>query len=81
MLRRKFVAGLAATAASSLAVVRAQMPNRVFRLGHIATSAESETFTRQITLPELGRLGFAEGRNLVFDGRVGDPALHPVTFQ
>ena len=33
---------------------------------------ESETFTRQITLPELARLGFVEGRNLVFDGRVGE---------
>jgi len=50
----------------------AQTANRIYRLGHISNSADSETFTRQITLPELARLGFVEGRNLVFDGRVGE---------
>jgi len=50
----------------------AQTPDRVYRLGHLANSADSETFTRQITLPELAKLGFVEGRNLVFDGRVGE---------
>jgi hypothetical protein len=43
----------------------------MYRLGHLANAADSEAFTRQITLPELARLGFVEGRNLVFDARVG----------
>jgi ABC-type uncharacterized transport system substrate-binding protein len=78
MRRRKFIAGLAGTVAFPLAA-RAQRPNRIYRLGHLATTSESEASTRQITLPELARLGFVEGRNLVFDARVGDsdslPAL------
>jgi putative ABC transport system substrate-binding protein len=71
MRRRKFIAGLAGTVAFPLAA-RAQTPNRIYRLGHLANSADSEAFTRQVTLPELARLGFVEGRNLVFDGRVGE---------
>jgi putative tryptophan/tyrosine transport system substrate-binding protein len=78
MRRRKFIASLASTVAFPLAA-RAQRPNRIYRLGHLATTPESEAGTRQITLPELARLGFVEGRNLVFDARVGDsdslPAL------
>ena len=78
MRRRKFIAGVASTVAFPLAA-RAQRPSRIYRLGHLATTSESEAVTRQITLPELARLGFFEGRNLVFDARVGDsdslPAL------
>jgi putative tryptophan/tyrosine transport system substrate-binding protein len=76
MWRRKFIAGLAGTIAFPVAA-RAQTPNRIYRLGHLSNSADSEAFTRQITLPELARLGFTEGRNLVFDGRVGDPDSLP----
>jgi putative ABC transport system substrate-binding protein len=71
MWRRKFIAGLAGTVAFPLAA-RAQTPNRIYRLGHLSNSADSEAFTRQITLPELAVLGFVEGRNLVFDARVGE---------
>lgn len=71
MWRHKLIAGLVGTLAFSLAA-GAQTPDRVYRLGHLANSADSETFTRQISLPELARLGFVEGRNLVFDGRVGE---------
>ena len=49
----------------------AQTPNRVYRLGHLGNSPLSQAFDREITLPELAKLGFVEGRNLVFDGRVG----------
>ena len=76
MRRRKFMAGLAATVAFPIAA-RGQSPDRIYRLGHLANSADSEAFTRQITLPELARLGFVEGRNLVFDGRVGEPDALP----
>jgi putative tryptophan/tyrosine transport system substrate-binding protein len=80
MWRRKFIAGLAGTVAFSLAA-RAQTPNRIYRLGHLANSADSEAFTRQTTLPELARLGFVEGRNLVFDARVGEPDLLPALMR
>lgn len=76
MLRREFIAGLAGTVAFPLAA-RAQTPDRIYRLGHLANAADSEAFTRQITLPELARLGFVEGRNLVFDGRVGETDALP----
>jgi putative tryptophan/tyrosine transport system substrate-binding protein len=80
MWRRKFIAGLAGMVAFSLAA-RAQTPNRIYRLGHLANSADSEAFTRQTTLPELARLGFVEGRNLVFDARVGEPDLLPALMR
>src|SRR5262245_29442360 len=46
---------------------------RAYRLGHLANTAPSETLTRETILPELANLGFIEGRNLVFDARVGEP--------
>ena len=80
MRRRDFIAGLGSTAwlpVAGLAPVFAQGQNRVFRLGHLTNSAVSEATTREVTLPELARLGFSEGRNLVFDGRIGEPASMP----
>jgi putative ABC transport system substrate-binding protein len=59
----------------------AQSSDRSYRLAHLAISAESEAATRAITLPEMARLGFVEGRNLVFDGRVGSPADLPRLMQ
>jgi len=56
---------------------RAQSPNRVYRLGHLAPTQDSEILTRDITLRELAKLGFVEGRNLVFDVRVGGPEALP----
>jgi putative tryptophan/tyrosine transport system substrate-binding protein len=78
MRRREFLAGLGSTVAAlqfaaGAMPALAQTPNRIYRLGHISNSAPSEVFTRQITLPELARLGFVEGRNLQFDPRVGGP--------
>ena len=70
------MAGLASTMAFPLAA-RAQTPNRIYRLGHLSNATDSVGFTRQITLPELARLGFVEGRNLVFDVRVGEPDALP----
>jgi putative ABC transport system substrate-binding protein len=80
MWRRKFILGLAGTVAFPLAA-RAQTPNRIYRLGHLARSADSEAFTRQTTLPELAKLGFVEGRNLVFDARVGEPDSMPALMR
>jgi len=80
MRRRNFIAGLAGTVAFPFAA-RAQTPNRVYSLAHLATSSDSEAFTRQTTLPELARLGFVEGRNLVFNARVGEPDLMPALMR
>jgi len=82
MRRRDFLLGFGGTAAAWPLVADgipalAQTPNRIYRLAHLSNSADSETFTRQISLPELARLGFVEGRNLVFDGRVGEPDALP----
>lgn len=82
MKRREFLSGLAGTAATWPLVmgttsVSAQTPGRVYRLGHLGNSVLSEAYTREITLPELAKLGFVEGRNLVFDARVGEQDTLP----
>ncbi len=51
--------------------VHAQSPERVYRLGHLTVTEESVALARLYLLPELARLGFVEGRNLVFDARTG----------
>jgi putative tryptophan/tyrosine transport system substrate-binding protein len=72
MRRRTFFASLAVMGiAHGTMPTFAQVPDRIYRLAHLANSADSEASTRAITLPELARLGFVEGRNLVFEGRVG----------
>jgi putative tryptophan/tyrosine transport system substrate-binding protein len=45
---------------------------RVFRLAELGPSGVSLEITRAATLPELAKLGFHEGRNLVVDERSGD---------
>ena len=77
MRRREFLSGLGGTGAALQLVAGAmpayaQTPNRIYRLAHLSNSVPSETFTRETTLPELAKLGFVEGRNVVFDGRVGE---------
>jgi putative tryptophan/tyrosine transport system substrate-binding protein len=50
---------------------------KVYRLGELAPSAASLQVTRSVTLPELAKLGFEEGRNLVLEERVGDAEAVP----
>ena len=76
-MKRRALVGVIQGAAAWLLIVsaipaQAQTPGRVYRLGHISNSAISDANTRKIILPELAKLGFVEGRNLVFDGRVGE---------
>jgi putative tryptophan/tyrosine transport system substrate-binding protein len=82
MRRREFIAGIGGGAAiwpwvAGSTPALAQTPGRVYRLGHISNSLISQTVSREIILPELAKLGFVEGRNLVFDGRVGEPDALP----
>ena len=50
---------------------------RVFRLGSLAPSIDSLEVTRSTTLPELAKLGFHEGDNLIVEERTGDAAALP----
>jgi putative ABC transport system substrate-binding protein len=52
-------------------VVHAQTPGRIYRPGQMSNSEVSAANSRRIILPELAQLGFVEGRNLVFDARIG----------
>jgi len=47
---------------------------RVYRLAELALASASLDITRAETLPELTRLGFREGENLVMDEHAGDAA-------
>jgi putative ABC transport system substrate-binding protein len=49
----------------------------IYRLGVLASSVDSIELTRNVTLPELARLGFSEGRNLVVETRFGNEAALP----
>ena len=49
----------------------AQSPGKVYRLGFLSPSGGSFERMRGTTFPELARLGFIEGRNLVVETRFG----------
>jgi putative ABC transport system substrate-binding protein len=50
---------------------------RIYRLGELAVSAASLEITRSVTLPQLAKLGFDEGRNLILEERAGAAAALP----
>ena len=50
-----------------LGQVEAQMPDRIYRLGILATEEAAIETWRAATLPELARLGFSERRNIFLD--------------
>lgn len=54
---------------------------RVFRLAHIAPSKSSSEYTRAVTVPELAKLGFVEGKNLVLLDRYGEEPSMPRLMQ
>lgn len=53
----------------SICGTAAQEPGRVYRIGVLSPSVGSIESVRRNTLPELGKLGFVEGRNLVVEER------------
>jgi putative ABC transport system substrate-binding protein len=70
--RREFIA-LGSVAAMLLGVPEAwgQEAGRTYRLGTLALTTRAIELTRSETLPELAKQGFIEGRNLIFDARIG----------
>src|SRR5262249_20523569 len=48
-----------------------------YRLGDLEPTAASAEITQNTTVPELAKLGFQEGTNLVIDARVGDDTAMP----
>ena len=63
--------GLIAVLISDGPAVFAQSADKVYRLGILSPSAGSFERMRSTTFPELARLGFTEGRNLVVEARFG----------
>ena len=49
----------------------AQEADRVYRVGILSPSAGAVEDQRAILIPELARLGFTEGQNLVMEARIG----------
>src|SRR5688500_222329 len=75
----------------SISGVQSQTSGRVYRLGVLALNPQSVERVQALTVPELAKRGFIEGRNLVVESRVGDVeqlpslvqdllALHPDTI-
>ncbi|MFL5144239.1 MAG: hypothetical protein ACJ8DP_13000 [Microvirga sp.] len=68
MRRREVIAALGTAAWSG--GVGAQQAERVHRLGALLPAAQVARSFREATVPELAKLGFVEGRNLVIDARL-----------
>jgi putative ABC transport system substrate-binding protein len=76
MRRREFVTGLGCAAAVWTGCALAQT-DKINRLAVLGASSRGLDFVRAVTLPELQKLGYAEGQNLVVDMRSGPPAELP----
>jgi putative ABC transport system substrate-binding protein len=75
MRRREIFAGVGAFVVSGLllrAPVRAQQAGHGYRLGVLVTTASSLDKVKDAILPELARLGYVAGRNLVLELRAGE---------
>ena len=74
MRRRGFTILLSIAVALSLIPpeARPQEVGKTYRLALLALSPQSVKATRDLTLPELAKYGFVEGRNLIFDANVAD---------
>jgi hypothetical protein len=70
------VSGMLAAASADHAPAAAQGA-RAYRLGLLTQTQRSIDLTRSLTLPELARLGFAEGCDFVLEVRVGDAGAMP----
>jgi putative ABC transport system substrate-binding protein len=74
-MRRRDILTLICSAALLLPLrLRAQaLPDKVYRLGVLTIADPTIPTIRDVTLPELARLGFVVGKNLILDVRAGPP--------
>jgi putative ABC transport system substrate-binding protein len=73
MRRRQFVSLLGGAAAAWPLTGRAQQSAKVFRIGYLSPSSFTEIFTA--ASEALGRLGWIEGKNVVFERRYANDRL------
>jgi putative tryptophan/tyrosine transport system substrate-binding protein len=80
MRRRDFIAGMAATGVLPvLSPIYAEAAERVWRIGVL--TLVDDIVVRSVMLPYLATRGFAEGRNLVVDFRIGTADQMPELAQ
>ena len=72
MKRRNVLVGLGSLSVGSWS--RALAQDRVYRLAVISPSISSAEEIRAVVFPELARLGFVDGRNLLTSMHVGSPS-------
>ena len=73
--RQMLFAGAGGALLPSMAL--AQTPEKVRRVAVISPSQSSADEIRTVVLPELAKMGFAEGRNLIVTMHVGTPLELP----
>jgi putative tryptophan/tyrosine transport system substrate-binding protein len=76
-LRDFLLLGLAAVAILNSQGALARDGDKVYRLGILSPAAGPVQRIGATALPELARLGFTEGHNLVVEARVGTTELFP----
>jgi len=74
MNRRNVVLALAAFTAAPQAI-HAQQPGRIFRIGTLSAGREPDPKSRAELLDELRKLGWIEGKNVIFERRWADDDL------
>src|SRR6266567_8405038 len=79
MRRWEFIILFSMLAATLVAPPQAwpQEAGRTYRLGVLLLTARSMEQTREMTLAQLAKHGFIEGRNLIVDSRIGGPEQLP----
>jgi len=79
MRRWEFIILFSMLAATLVAPPQAwpQEAGRTYRLGVLLLTARSMEETREMTLAQLAKHGFVEGRNLIVDSRIGGPEQLP----
>jgi putative ABC transport system substrate-binding protein len=76
-MRRHLVVLLALAVATTAACAYAQEPGRIYRLGILFRNEAGFDLVRAVTLPELARQGFVEGRNLTLENVTAAPSQSP----
>jgi putative ABC transport system substrate-binding protein len=71
MERRAFISGLTFGLLAAPLAAEAQSAGKVYRLAIVYPAGPVEKITEPVLLPELRRLGYIEGQNLVVERRAG----------